>query len=259
VNATAAMECLPVLVVIPARYASSRFPGKPLADIGGKPMIQRVYERVQASRFNDNILVATDDTRIMEAVEGFGGNAVMTPSSCSTGTDRIATVARERVADIYLNVQGDEPLISPRCIEAAVDPLFSNTNIDIGTVAAPLATSEEAHNPNIVKVTRALDGTALYFSRSPIPFAHDEENIDGTSIQYFQHLGIYAYRREALLRLSSLPPTPLEIAEKLEQLRALEHGMTINVNLVPERSISVDVPADIERVLAALDAESSLH
>ncbi len=253
------MEILSVLVVIPARYASSRFPGKPLADIAGKPMIQRVYERVQLSRFKDDVVVATDDARIRDAVEDFGGNAVMTPSSCSTGTERIAAVARERKADIYINVQGDEPLVSPESIETAAEPLFSNTNIDIGTVAAPLATPEDTHNPNIVKVTRALDGTALYFSRSRIPFVRNEEEQRRESIQHLQHLGIYAYRREALLRLASLPPTPLELAEKLEQLRALEHGMIINVGLVSERSISVDVPADIERVLAALDTESSLH
>jgi 3-deoxy-manno-octulosonate cytidylyltransferase (CMP-KDO synthetase) len=240
-----------VTAVIPARYASTRFPGKPLADLGGKPMIQWVCEGAARCSLVDRVLVATDDARIADAVAAFGGTAVMTRADHPTGTDRLAEVAAGLDSDLIVNVQGDEPLIDPLMIEAAVRPLLADASIPMGTLKTPLTSLEEFHNPNVVKVVTGRQGFALYFSRAPIP--HPRDFADQLSTRWRElatakHVGLYVYRRDFLLAFPRLAPTPLEEQEKLEQLRALEHGHRI---FVAETALSVqgvDTPEDLERV-----------
>ncbi len=246
-----------VTAVIPARFASTRFPGKPLADILGKPMIQRVYERTAQCGAVDQVIVATDDARICDAVRSFGGEVRMTRDDHPTGTDRLAEVAENIEADLIVNVQGDEPLIDPRMIEAAVAPLRQDAAVPMGTLKSPIATVEEFTNHNVVKVTTDLKGFALTFSRSPIPHPRDvgaAELVD--SGQAFKHIGLYVYRRDFLLAYPRLPLTPLEQLEKLEQLRALEHGYRIRVVATDLVSQGVDTPEDLEQVKAALRLSS---
>jgi len=235
-----------VVAVIPARFSSSRFPGKALADIAGKPMIQWVYERASQARRVSRVIVATDDERILEAVRAFGGEAVMTSPEHPTGTDRVAEVVERLLPheEAIVNVQGDEPLIDPSEIDAAVEALSSDPDADMSTLASPIESEEVFRNPNAVKVVCDRRGYALYFSRSPIPFYRGE----GRPPQPLLHVGLYCYRREALLRLVRLPRSPLEEAESLEQLRALENGMRIKVALVPHHEPGVDTPEDLERV-----------
>lgn len=237
--------------VIPARYASTRLPGKPLADLGGKPMIEWVYRRTAQCGLIDRVLVATDDLRIADAVEAFGGEAVMTRASHTTGTDRLAEVAETLEAEVIVNVQGDEPLVEPRMIEAAVAPLLADPAIPMGTLKTPLRSSDEFRNPNVVKVVTDLNGFALYFSRAAIPHVRDPGQhpeaawpVSATA----RHIGLYVYRREFLLRIPDLPPTPLEQSESLEQLRILEHGYRIRVAETDQGGHGVDTPADLERV-----------
>ena len=233
-----------VVCIIPARYASTRLPGKPLLDIAGKPMIQHVVERVGRAHRPSRILVATDDARIFEAVQGFGGEARMTSSAHATGTDRLAEVAGALPdADLILNVQGDEPLIPPQAIDALADAFADRPDLQMATLMTPMEETEY-DNPAAVKVVVSLDGHALYFSRSLIPFPRYR----GPEWRCFKHIGVYAYRRDFLLHFASLPPSPLETAESLEQLRALEHGYRIRVIETPFRSIGVDTPEDLERV-----------
>jgi 3-deoxy-manno-octulosonate cytidylyltransferase (CMP-KDO synthetase) len=245
-----------VTAVIPARYASTRFPGKPLADLLGRPMIQWVYERTARSSLVDRVIVATDDERIHQAVIGFGGEAQMTRGDHPTGTDRLAEVAERIEAELIVNVQGDEPLIDPRMIDAAVEPLAADPAIVMGTLKAAIDSDDDFGNPNVVKVVTDRHGFALYFSRAPIPHPRD-----GGAPEAFRHIGLYVYRREFLLAYPQLPPTPLENLEKLEQLRALEHGFRIRV--VPTKLIShgVDTPGDLERVreLAAMEKNRICH
>jgi 3-deoxy-manno-octulosonate cytidylyltransferase (CMP-KDO synthetase) len=242
-----------VVIVIPARYASTRFPGKPLADIAGKPMIQWVWERCHQATLASEVLVATDDDKIKDAVESFGGIVVMTDPELASGTERIAAAAQDYDADIYVNVQGDEPLIPPETIDASIRPLLDDAQIDIGTAAVPISDPEDLVNPNIIKVVCDLKSQALYFSRSPIPFLRDAESVDLMTESLFRkHIGIYAFRKNALERFSALAQSPLEKAEKLEQLRALQHGMRIHVAAVMSSSIAVDVPDDVEKVLQYL-------
>lgn len=222
-----------VTAVIPARYASTRFPGKPLADIHGKPMIQMVYERASRSELVDRVIVATDDERIRRAVQDFGGEVVMTKADHSTGTDRLAEAAREIETDLIVNVQGDEPLIEPRMIDAAVEPLLGDPRIRMGTVMCAIESVEEYLSSNVVKVVTDLDGFALYFSRAPIPHPRDfaqDLAAHFHRITAFKHIGLYVYRKDFLLSYPDLPPTNLENLEKLEQLRALEHGVKIRVD-----------------------------
>ncbi|MBM3222924.1 MAG: 3-deoxy-manno-octulosonate cytidylyltransferase [Candidatus Tectomicrobia bacterium] len=253
------------IVVIPARYASSRFPGKPLVPIAGKPMIQHVFERARQARLVDTVLVATDDQRIADVVTACGGQAVMTASTHPTGTDRIAEVAATLTCDIVVNVQGDEPGVAPEAIDALVQPLLDDAALPMSTLARPLRDVAELVTPNVNKVVVDRQGHALYFSRSPIPYyrtawpqAPQLLAAAGTlptippGCQV--HMGLYAYRREFLLHLAQLPQTPLEQLEQLEQLRVLEHGYRIRVVPTTYESVGVDTPEDVaraERLLAS--------
>jgi 3-deoxy-manno-octulosonate cytidylyltransferase (CMP-KDO synthetase) len=231
-----------IVVVIPARYHSSRFPGKPLADIAGHSMIEHVYTRATALPDVDAVVVATDDDRIAEAVERFGGLVRMTRSTHRTGLDRVAEVAADMDCDIVVNVQGDEPLLEARMIAEVVEPLNHDRALRISTLRRQISDPADANNPHVVKVVVDLEGNALYFSRSSVPFVHD------ATLPVFKHIGLYAYRRAMVCELASLPPTPLEIAESLEQLRAIEHGVRIRVIETHYDSIGVDTPEDLERV-----------
>ncbi|MCD6527531.1 MAG: 3-deoxy-manno-octulosonate cytidylyltransferase [Desulfuromonas sp.] len=244
-----------ITAIIPARYASTRFPGKPLVDILGKAMIQRVYEQTSKASLVDRVVVATDDERIVAAVEAFGGDVCMTSSTHETGTDRLAEVAAQLSSDLIVNVQGDEPLIDPAMIDLAVSPLIDDAQLDMGTLMVPIQTVEEYLNPNVVKVVTDVKGDALYFSRSPLPCYRDycddvTERFD--QIRSFKHVGLYVYRRAFLLAYPHLEVTPLESAEKLEQLRALEHGYRIRVVETPLQSQGVDTPDDLDRVCEVL-------
>ena len=248
-----------VTVVIPARYASTRFPGKPLADLCGKPMIQWVYERSALCQSVGRVLVATDDDRIAKAVEAFGGDVVMTRSDHPTGTDRLAEVAAGLNDELIVNVQGDEPLIDPAMIEAAVAPLLADDSIPMGTLKTPLTSVEEFLNPNVVKVVTDRQGFALYFSRAPIPHPRDFNNQleqRWPELATAKHVGLYVYRREFLLQYPHLQATPLETQECLEQLRALEHGYRIRVAETRLVGQGVDTPEDLERVKAILSSAS---
>jgi 3-deoxy-manno-octulosonate cytidylyltransferase (CMP-KDO synthetase) len=246
-------------VVIPARYASSRLPGKALVAIAGKPMIQWVYERARASRARE-VLIATDDLLIVSAAHSFGAEALMTAATHKSGTDRIAEVARLRgwsESDIVVNVQGDEPLIPAASIDQVAMVLESNAGTDVATLATPIGSIEEFMDPNAVKVVTDAQGRALYFSRAPIPWDREGATAELTSQTSFagarRHVGIYAYRVGSLLRLASLQPSPLETCEKLEQLRAIENGLEIRVVDTVERpGPDVNTPADLERVIALL-------
>ncbi|WP_294488452.1 3-deoxy-manno-octulosonate cytidylyltransferase [uncultured Mailhella sp.] len=232
-----------MIAVIPSRYASTRLPGKPLVDICGKPMVQHVYERVRRVSLFDEVLVATDDERIANAVEAFGGAACMTSPDCPSGSDRLIEVAKSHPADVYVNVQGDEPLVEPASIEKLARAMLDDPSLQMGTLCYPVS-AEQAQNPNLVKVVRAHNGNALYFSRSPIPFPRS----GGIAPQYFGHLGMYAYRRELLMNFGSFPYSPLENTEKLEQLRVLQAGIAIRVLEVEATGPGVDTPEDLEAV-----------
>jgi 3-deoxy-manno-octulosonate cytidylyltransferase (CMP-KDO synthetase) len=227
---------------IPARYGATRLPGKPLLPIHGRPMIEHVYTRVARARGLARVVVLTDDERIARAVEAFGGEWEMTPDDCASGTDRIAFAARNWNVAAVINIQGDEPLIDPEAVSRVAEHLAAHPDDPMVTLATP-AQADELGNPNVVKVALAVDGAALYFSRSLIPYPRNE---DGAAP--LKHLGIYGYRKDALLRLAGLPPTPLERSESLEQLRALENGMRIRVLVVEKGSVGVDTAEDLERV-----------
>jgi 3-deoxy-manno-octulosonate cytidylyltransferase (CMP-KDO synthetase) len=249
-----------VTAIIPARFASTRFPGKPLADILGKPMIQHVYERVSQSTSVERVIVATDDERIRSAVVGFGGDVVMTCADHPTGTDRLAEVAEQLDSQIIVNVQGDEPLIDPGMIDLATAPLLEDDAIPMGTLKAAISDPEDFSNPNVVKVVTTQAGFALYFSRSLIPYPRDSAGgaNDAMTIMspspVFKHIGLYVYRRDFLLKFPKLPETPLERLEQLEQLRALENGYRIRVVETLSTSQGVDVPEDLERVKKILSS-----
>ncbi len=238
-----------VLVVIPARYASVRFPGKPLALLQGKPMIQHVYERAARATGIDEVVVATDDERIAGAVARFGGRAAMTSPSAKSGTDRVAEVARTRNAEVVINVQGDEPLMHPDMVGQLAELLTRHQAIPIASLMTKFARAEEIDSPNIVKVVTDRDGFALYFSRAPIPFERaNRPTGPPASHYYYKHLGIYGYQRHFLLQFPHLEPTPLEQLEQLEQLRALEHGYRMKLLETPYDTIGVDTPGDLARV-----------
>ncbi len=237
------------VIIIPARYDSKRFPGKVLADINGWPMIRHVYERARRARGIDRVLVATDCGRIKEVVESFGGEAVMTSPDRASGTDRIAEVARGLDCEIVVNVQGDEPLIDPRAIEQLLGAFDSEHPPEMATLAAPLDDSDELADPNVVKVVADLRGMALYFSRAVIPFP------DGGPPRARKHIGVYAYRKDFLLAFAGLEQTPLELSERLEQLRALEHGHSIRIVDTNYQSFNVDTPEHLEKVARMLAAE----
>jgi 3-deoxy-manno-octulosonate cytidylyltransferase (CMP-KDO synthetase) len=251
-----------VVAIIPARYGSTRLPGKPLADIGGKPMIQHVYENASKARELDRVLVATDDRRIERVVQSFGGEVVMTSKRHASGSDRLAEVARKVKASWLVNVQGDLPFIRAETISRAVRPLRQNRAIPMGTVCTPIYNVSEWRNPNVVKVLLDRAGFALYFSRAPIPFVRnsgtdlgEDEMVmrrDTPRLWGYRHLGLYVYRREFLLKFARLPQTALERIESLEQLRALQNGYRIYVAKVDERSIEVDTVADLKRAVRYL-------
>jgi len=232
--------------IIPARYGSSRFPGKPLALIAGKTLIQHVVEQCQKAVLLREVIVATDDTRIFEVAQGFC-RAEMTGPDYPSGTDRIAEVAQHCRCDAIINIQGDEPLIDPRVIDAVAGAL---ANEEMSTAATVIENETEWGNPNVVKVVVNAAGRALYFSRRTIPYVRDASTSAASmaAFPFLKHLGIYGYRRQTLLRLVKLPVSPLEEAEKLEQLRALENGISIAVVKVNYDSVGVDVPADVKRV-----------
>jgi len=235
-----------VLAVIPARYASARFPGKPLAQIAGKPMIQHVVERLREASKISRIVVATEDPRIQDAVTSFGAEAILTRADHRTGTDRVAEVAVHIPAEIYVNVQGDEPLIDPDTVDAVVQSMLDDLSAQIGTPCSAITIPNEIMDPNVVKVVRDFDGNALYFSRAPIPWVRDTgAKVDA---RHWKHIGVYGYRRDALLEFPTLPPGELERIEQLEQLRWLENAFHIAVVETEYDAISVDVPADVERV-----------
>ena len=253
-----------VVAVIPARYGSTRFEGKPLADILGKPMIQWVYEGVSQSKLTEKVIVATDDQRILEAVQQFGGNVVMTSPGHSTGTDRVAEVARKLRAEIIVNVQGDEPLIKGSIIDKAIRPLLKDNSLSMSSLMTRIEDIKDWLNPHQGKVVVDQKGFALYFSRSPIPFPRDfnvEQILSNPadkrgifSKRVFKTIGLYVYRRKFLLKLSKMKPTPLEKLEKLEQLRALENGYRIKVILVDYEPIGVDTHEDLQKVVAFISS-----
>jgi len=250
-----------IVAIIPARFASTRLPGKPIVEIHGKTLVQRVWERASAARRPQRVVVATDDERIASVVRGFGGEVVMTSPDHATGTDRLAEAARAIGAAIVVNVQGDEPLLDPAGVDAAVDALREDAEADISTLSLPLVSAAEMLAPSVVKVVTDSRGYALYFSRAPIPHVRRGASADPLASAEDavarglarKHVGLYAYRRPALLRFASLPPSSLEEAEGLEQLRALHHGLRIRVVPVEGGSgVAVDTPEDLERVRALL-------
>lgn len=234
-----------VIGIIPARLAATRLPDKPLLDIAGKPMIQRVWERAGQAVCLQDLLIATPDEAIRAVVEGFGGRAVMTSDRHRSGTDRLAEAAAALDADLIVNIQGDEPLLAPEAIERVVEPLLADPSLPMASLMCPCPAAE-LDNPATVKVVCDPRGNALYFSRARIPFPRTQEG----GAQVMQHIGLYAYRRDFLLAFANLPPTPLEKTEALEQLRALEHGYVIRLTAIPHAPLSVDTPEDLARVRA---------
>lgn len=237
------------LAVIPARWGSTRFPGKPLATLAGRPLIQHVVEAAVRSSAFERVVVATDDERIAEAARGFGATVERTSASHRSGTDRVAEVASRLAADapdVLVNVQGDEPLVDPESLRALVRA-FGDTAVAMATLVRPLRDEAERRSPHVVKAVSDARGDALYFSRADIPFARE-----GATVPRFAHVGLYGYRRATLLELARLPPGVLEEAESLEQLRALEHGIRIRCVLTQHASIGVDTPEDLSRAEAAV-------
>jgi 3-deoxy-manno-octulosonate cytidylyltransferase (CMP-KDO synthetase) len=238
-------------ILIPARHASTRLPGKPLLKETGKYLVQHVYEQACQARAAE-VIVATDDTRIFDAVGEFGGKAIMTRSDHPTGTDRIAEVARGLDADVIVNLQGDEPLIDPASLDLLADLLHHDDECDVATLATPITAIEQFNDPNCVKVVCDKRRRALYFSRSPIPYVRDgKPDFAKRPALFLQHLGLYAYRRDFLLHYAQLPPEPLEQTEKLEQLRVLAVGKKIAVGMIAHAGRGVDTPADYARFVAS--------
>ncbi|HEX5235863.1 MAG TPA: 3-deoxy-manno-octulosonate cytidylyltransferase [Silvibacterium sp.] len=249
------------LAVIPARLASTRLPRKVLREIAGQPMLAWVYRAARACPLLNDVLIATDASEVLAFAQQHGLAAVLTPADCASGTDRVHAVAQSIPADVYVNIQADEPMLRPEHIEALLKP-FSNHEVQISTLATPFAPSSargeinsrgEIDNPNAVKVVTAADGRALYFSRAAIPYDRDRQG----SVRYLKHLGLYAYRRKALQQFPTLRPSALEAAEKLEQLRFLENGLSIHVAETPYDTIGVDTEEDLRRVEAILNRSKS--
>ena len=238
-----------ILAVIPARMGAVRFPGKPLADLGGRPVVEWVYRAAASCEALDEVVVATDDRAIADVVTGFGGSAEMTRDDHATGTDRIAEIAERRPhADVVVNVQGDQPFATAEMLTALVAPYLEGDRPEMTTLACPLPAGVSPDDPNVVKVVRTLDRRALYFSRSRIPYPRGDADP-----AMLHHLGLYAFTRETLLRYAGLPATPLERSEGLEQLRALEHGIAIHVADVPNPVPEINTPEDLERARAMIE------
>jgi 3-deoxy-manno-octulosonate cytidylyltransferase (CMP-KDO synthetase) len=245
------------LGVIPARYASTRFPGKPLALLAGKPLVQWVYERATKARRLDEVIVATDDQRIFDCVKQFGGAVRMTRPDHPSGSDRVAEAARHSDAGLIVNIQGDEPLMAPEAIDLGVELLASHPDDRVGTLVRPLARPEELGDPNVAKVVLADDGHALYFSRSPIPHVRggggDPSRWPQLYSNYYKHIGLYVFRRDFLFQFVSWPPGTLERAESLEQLRILERGVKIAVAITDYEARGIDTPDDLQRLINDLE------
>lgn len=260
-----------VTAIIPARYGSTRLPAKLLLDLAGKAIIQHVYERTCQAKLIDQVIIATDDSRIETVVKSFGGNVVMTSDKHETGTDRIAEVAQTLNSEIIVNVQGDEPLIDPNTIDQAITPLLEDKDLMMSTTCEPIANWADVFNPNVVKVVINNQNEALYFSRAPIPFPRfaalgqgcfepqkmllEMQNNNAEAGDYFKHTGLYIYRREFLLNFTSWPRSPLEKVESLEQLRALQMGYRIRVIKVEKKSIGIDTLADLEKARKILKTD----
>ena len=250
-----------VIVVIPARYGSSRFPGKPLAMLGRKPMIQHVYEQAAACRVVTEVLVATDDERIKQAVEQFGGQAIVMTGEFRTGTDRVAGVARTRTGRFFIDLQGDEIPVNPDLLTDLIEP-FVETGAQMGTLKRAITSTDDLLNPAVVKVVTNQQGQALYFSRAPIPLVRDDPSRRPMEGLHYIHLGVYIYTRETLLSIAALPTGVLEDAEKLEQLRALEYRIPIRVWETKHESLRVDTPADavsVSEILRQLELSRKVH
>jgi 3-deoxy-manno-octulosonate cytidylyltransferase (CMP-KDO synthetase) len=245
-----------ILGVVPARYDSSRFPGKALATIGSKTMLQHVFERASQARYLTSIIIATDDKRIEDVARGFGAPVRMTRADHASGTDRAAEVASAESAELIVNIQGDEPLIDPYAIDAAILPLADDPSIPMGTLSKRIEDPREIADPNVVKVVTDRSGNAIYFSRSTIPYLRDVRDVSHCA--HYKHIGLYVYRRDFLLRYSDLPVGPLERAERLEQLRALENGYPIRVVETDYESLGVDTPDDLERISRLFEASLEL-
>ena len=237
-----------VLVVIPARYGSVRFPGKPLAKLHGKPMIQHVYEQVAKAKRVQDVVVATDDERIINAIQRCGGTAILTSASARSGSERVAEIARTRDANVVINVQGDEPLVHPDMVDQIAEFLERHAAVPMASLMIPLRDEAEAASPNVVKVVTDRDGFALYFSRAPIPGRRTDGAAGPSGARFYKHLGLYGYQRHFLLQFPHLEPTRLEQQEGLEQLRALEHGHRIKLLETVHDSVGVDTPDDLARV-----------
>jgi len=246
-----------IVIVIPARYGSTRLPGKPLVSLAGKPMIQRVYERAKLSKRAGRVIVVTDDERIMKAVEAFGGEARMTRADHRTGTERIAEVAAHVEGEVFVNAQGDEPLLDPTAVDTAIDSLLEEPAAAVATVATAIRTPADIMDPNVVKVVLDFDDNALYFSRAPVPWVRD--SAAKQHARHWKHLGLYVFQREALLEYPTLPQGELEKLEQLEQLRWMENGWKIRVAEVEHDAVSVDVPEDVARVEKLLAALEGTH
>lgn len=242
-----------ILTVVPARYASSRFPGKIIELVAGKPLVLHAYERAQQASLVTEVLIAADDPRIVDALKPFGARVVLTRPDHPSGTDRIAEVAAQIEADVVVNVQGDEPLIHGETIDACIRPLLDDPEVVMSTARVLITEPAKITNPNVVKVICDTRGRALYFSREPIPHIRDAAERAQAPACYWEHVGLYAYRRDFLLAYARMPQTPLERLEKLEQLRALENGYRIAVIDTDYEGVGVDTPEDLARVRAILE------
>lgn len=248
-----------IVGIIPARFASSRLMGKPLADIGGKPMIQHTYLSAKKSKLLDKVIIAVDDEKVFQVVKSFGAEAYMTPKDCASGSDRIAFVAEQIPdAEIIVNIQGDEPFIKGKMIDQAIEPLWIDKKVNLSTLARRITNVEEMKSPAVVKVVFDYHNYAMYFSRSPIPFVRDARtNLEKVqSADIFKHIGLYVYRRETLLKFTTLKPTDLEQIEKLEQLRFLENGFKMKIVVTEYDSLSVDTPRDLELARRFLERQN---
>ena len=243
-----------IVIVIPARYGSTRLPGKPLVALAGQPMIQRVYERARLSQRAGRVIVATDDERIVKVVEGFGGEARMTRVDHRTGTERVAEVAAHVDGEVFVNVQGDEPLLDPAAVDTAIDALLEEPAAAVATVATAIRTPGDIMDPNVVKAVLDFDNNALYFSRAPVPWVRDRAA--KLQVRHWKHLGLYVFQRDALLEYPTLPQGELEKIEQLEQLRWMENGWKIRVAEVEHDAVSVDVPEDVARVEKLLQGQT---
>jgi len=246
---------LNVIGIIPARWASTRLPGKVLADISGKPMIQHVWEHAKQSRLLDEVFIACDDEKVFDAAQDFGAKTIMTSPEHASGTDRIAAACKHSPAKIVLNIQGDEPLMQPEVIDSVIQALLDDSTAVVATPVKKITNEEDVANPNVVKVVMDKDGYALYFSRSTIPYNRDKKSFN--DVAYYKHFGLYAYRKEFLMKFKELPASALEQTERLEQLRVLQAGYRIKIVQTEFDSIGVDTPEDLEHVVRILKGETS--